>query len=155
LNVTDACLQQQGADAVREIERMWREGGAPYDPRALTALYAEDAAFFGGLPEHYVGRAKIERYFEHYRELVATSSLAFRDLVFRRLSDSVIAAQGFVDFTFGLPDGQTSRATLRATLVLSHGLDGWRILLQHFSSPPLKTPVPDRGAITRDLRGPS
>jgi ketosteroid isomerase-like protein len=150
LNRSNTGLHQEGADAIREIERLWRHGGAPYDPQALTGLYADDALFFGGLPDHYVGQVEIERYFEHYRELVRTSSLGFRDLIFRRLSDSIIAAQGFVDFTFGLPNDQTSYATLRATLVVSRGSDGWRILLQHFSIPPLKTPVPDHRPINRD-----
>ena len=150
MNLSNTSLEQEGAGAIREIERLWRHGGAPYDPHALTALYTENALFYGGLPAHYVGQGEIERYFEYYRELVGTSSLAFRDLAFRRLSDSMIAVQGFVDFTFGLPDGQTSHATLRATLVLSLGLDGWRILLQHFSNPPLKTPVPDHRSVDRN-----
>jgi ketosteroid isomerase-like protein len=141
--MVDLDLKWAGEAALRALEGRWRDGGRPYAPERLTALYDEDALFFGGLAHHAVGAGQIRDYFDFYRSSIAASEIAFRDQAFLRLAPDTIAAQGFVDFTFGLPDGRVTHLTQRSTLVLVRSPTGeWRVRLQHFSVPPSQTPVP-------------
>ncbi len=136
-------IQMLGDEALRCIEEKWRKGGVPYSPELLTALYTEDALFYGGLAALYSGRDEIRGYFEHYVGLVASSVITLRDQQLVALSNEIIAAQGIVDFAFGLPDGRSTALTQRSTLIMQRvGRKDWRIRLQHFSVQPSATPVP-------------
>jgi ketosteroid isomerase-like protein len=127
--------------ALDEIAARWTAAATPLDPAALGALYTPDAVFFGGLPDHYVGRSGVERYFDFYRDMLASIAVRFSDMHCAGLGLGLVC-QGFADFTFGLVDGRTTFNRLRATLVLERGQDGWAIKLHHFSPPPEDTPVP-------------
>lgn len=122
------------------IADRWTRAATPLKPQELAALYAPDALFFGGVPDHYVGRERIAEYFSFYLGKVAAMTIAFRD--HHGAEADVVVSQGFVDFTFLLPDGRTTYASLRGTLVLAPKGKGWEILVHHFSPPPLTVPVP-------------
>ena len=51
-------------DVVAEIQRRWAEAFARADPGALASLYAEDALFFGSMPDLYRQRSGVQHYFE-------------------------------------------------------------------------------------------
>lgn len=129
------------AAALDEVAARWTAAATPLDPVGLSALYAQDAVFFGGLPDHYVGRGEVERYFDFYRDMLASIALTFSDMHCADLG-STLLCQGFADFVFVLVDGRTTFNRLRATLVLERGQEGWAIKLHHFSPPPEDTPVP-------------
>ena len=107
----------------------------------MAALYTQDAVFFGGFPEHYVGREQVEAYFRSYKDVLASIELAFSDIVSAR-AESMLLYQGFADFKFGLTDGRTTFNRLRATLILERVSTTWQIKLHHFSPPPSEPPVP-------------
>ena len=127
---------------LREIEARWNAAAAPLDPVAIAAVYSQHALFFGGLPDHYVGRAEVERYFQHYVGMLTSISLTLRDMFICDAPEGMVLIQGFADFSFGLPDGRTTQASLRATLGMIREDEGWKISLHHFSPPPECPPVP-------------
>ena len=120
----------------------WSDAASPLSPDAIAALYTPDALFFGGRPDHYIGRASVREYFESYRDMLASIKLTIRDAHFAEASDRFLLAQGTADFTFGLVDGRITLASLRATLALRRSDAGWMICLHHFSPPPEVPPVP-------------
>lgn len=136
-------IQMLGDEALRCIEEKWRTGGVPYRPELLTALYTEKALFYGGLAPLYSGRDQIRGYFDHYVGLVASSVITLRNQEFAAFSNEEIAAQGIVEFTFGLADGRSTSLTQRSTLIMQRiGCADWLVSLQHFSVQPVETPVP-------------
>jgi len=124
-----------------QIARLWTTAATPLKPGEIAALYTQDAVFFGGLPEHYVGREQVETYFNFYKDILASIELSFSDGV-ASCTDSMLLYQGFADFRFGLVDGRTTFNRLRATLILERVSDTWQIKLHHFSPPPSEPPVP-------------
>lgn len=141
--VDDAKREALGESALRCIEQKWRMGGVPYDPARLSSLYTDDALFYGGLAQLYAGREQIRAYFDYYVGLVASSVIALRDQNLIWLSDETVAAQGIVEFAFGLPDGRSTSLTQRSTLIVTRTDDAdWLVRLQHFSVRPAETPVP-------------
>jgi uncharacterized protein (TIGR02246 family) len=133
--------QGQGGSLFPEIARRWSAAASPLDPDKLSALYTRDAMFFGGLPDHYVGREQVKRYFSHYVPILSSIELRLRDMAVLT-ADRLTLGQGFADFTFTLPSGTTTFASLRATLGVVEQDGGWAICLHHFSPPPLVPPVP-------------
>jgi ketosteroid isomerase-like protein len=127
---------------LRAIEARWNAAAAPLNPVAIAAVYSQRALFFGGLPDHYVGRAEVERYFQHYVGMLTSINLTIRDVFICDAPEGMVLIQGFADFSFGLPDGRTTHASLRATLGMIREDGDWKISLHHFSPPPEWLPVP-------------
>ena len=127
---------------LREIEARWNAAAAPLNPAAIADIYSRRALFFGGLPDHYVGRTGVERYFQHYVGMLTSIKLTIRDECICDGPEGMALVQGFADFSFGLPDGRTTYATLRATLGMIREDGDWKVSLHHFSPPPERPPVP-------------
>lgn len=138
VNKFDASIEMS---ALLRVEERWNAAAEPLSPSNIAKIYIENALFFGGLPDHYVGRAEVERYFTHYVGMLSSISMKFREQHFTSLQDAILV-QGFVDFIFGLPDGRTTTTNVRATLVLVQQDNDWSIMLHHFSPPPDSPPVP-------------
>lgn len=132
----------QAEKALSQAVGRWNEAANPLSPESIAAVYTQDALFFGGRPDHYVGRASVREYFETYRDILASIKLAIRDVHFAEADHRFLLAQGVADFTFGLLDGRTTFASLRATLALRRPDADWMICLHHFSPPPEVSPVP-------------
>jgi ketosteroid isomerase-like protein len=65
-------------DMVAQMQRRWAEAFARADPDALAALYAEDALFFGSMPDLYLQRSGVRRYFETLPKAMKPLPLARR-----------------------------------------------------------------------------
>jgi ketosteroid isomerase-like protein len=125
-----------------EVARQWSAAASPLDPESLSRLYTSDAVFFGGLPDHYVGRDQVKQYFSHYVPILSAIELVLREMVVVPVAGPLLLGQGFADFRFTLPSGKTTFNSLRATLGIIEREEGWGICLHHFSPPPLAPPVP-------------
>jgi uncharacterized protein (TIGR02246 family) len=140
--MTDLPELAEGERALRTVERDWNAAARHWDAEGLTALYTDDALFYGGRPGHAVGRAKIRGYFDSYIGTLAAARLALIDQELRKLSEGVYLAQGYAKFDFDLTAGGVSGTVLRSTLVLMHRPEGWRIAQHHFSVSPSEPPIP-------------
>lgn len=129
-------------EILRSVVGRWSDAANPLSPEKIAAVYSPDALFFGGRPDHYIGRASVRDYFETYRDILASIALEIRDVHFAEVGDRLLLAQGTADFNFGLLDGRSTFASLRATLALRRSDADWMICLHHFSPPPEVPPVP-------------
>ena len=100
--MSDPMVHSEGETALRAVERDWNAAAEHWDAAGLTALYTEDALFYGGRPGHAVGHAKVREYFDSYVGTLAAARLALVDQELRRLGRASILL----------------RATLRSTLIL-------------------------------------
>jgi len=139
--MSDSIVHSEGETALRAVERDWNAAAEHWDAAGLTALYTEDALFYGGHPGHGVGPAKVREYFDSYIGTLAAARFALVDQELRKLAEGVYLAQGYAAFDFDLVAGGASRAVLRSTLVLTHRTEGWRIAQHHFSWPPAGPPI--------------
>ena len=139
--MSDSTVHSEGETALRAVERDWNAAAEHWDAAGLTALYTEDAVFYGGRPGHAVGPAKVREYFDSYIGTLAAARLALVDQELRKLAEGVYLAQGYAAFDFDLVAGGASRAVLRSTLVLTRRPEGWRIAQHHFSSPPAEPSI--------------
>lgn len=145
--MTVAGRQANGDDAdwsrtLADIACRWSRASSPLRPAAIAELYTHDALFFGGLPDLYVGREGVAAYFSHYRDILSSIDLKLKGDHILPQSPEAFIFQGFAEFTFGLPDGRETFATLRATLGLVRTAGIWLIRLHHFSPPPERPPLP-------------
>ena len=124
----------------------WNAAGSRWDCAALAECFTEDALFFGGRPEHSVGRAAIEAYFRSYTGIIASCTLSLRD---QHIVDDLVpdycTAQGYGDFSFILADGLHTRSVVRTTLILVRERNRWRARLQHIAPPPAEPPIGRNG----------
>lgn len=133
--------QSEGAAALAGVGRAWNAAAAPWGPDRLTALYTDDALFYGGRPGHSVGAEAIRAYFGSYVGVLAQARLDLIDQVILQLGDDIYLAQGYGHFHFDLVAGGTSEAVWRTTLVLVRRGDSWKIRQHHFSATPEAPPV--------------
>ena len=139
--MSDSTVHSEGETALRAVERDWNAAAEHWDAAGLTALYTEDAVFYGGRPGHAVGPAKVREYFDSYIGTLAAARLALVDQELRKLAEGVYLAQGYAAFDFDLVAGGASRAVLRSTLVLTRRPEGGGIAQHHFSSPSAEPPI--------------
>jgi len=131
----------EGQRALRAVEHDWNAAAKDWNSAGLTALYTDDAMFYGGRPGHAVGRGKVREYFDSYVGTLAAARLSLVDQELRKLGEGLYLAQGYAEFDFDLTAGGSTRAVLRSTLVLTRQPEGWRIAQHHFSSPPSEPPI--------------
>src|SRR5262245_35298774 len=63
------------AAALAQVQAAWNAAARNWDPPALTAVYTQDALFFGGRPGHCVGADAILDYFASYAGIIESASL--------------------------------------------------------------------------------
>lgn len=127
--------------ALAQVVAEWNHAGSTWDARALGAIYTEDGLLFGGRPGHFVGRSSIQGYFASYDGLIIAGSMLMSETELRTLAQDCVLAQGMVDFAFRLAGNESTRSSLRATLVLQREADRWRIANHHFSTIPTAPPL--------------
>ena len=123
----------------------WNAAGMRWDCDGLAECFTEDALFFGGRPEHSVGREAIRAYFRSYIGIIETCSLQLRDQHLVDRGPHGLAAQGYGDFAFRLAGGQLTRSTVRTTLILVPDGGRWRSRMHHFGPPPAVPPLGQDG----------
>ncbi|RYX89420.1 MAG: SgcJ/EcaC family oxidoreductase [Comamonadaceae bacterium] len=136
--------QPPGQQALAHVEAAWNAAARGWNVRALSEVYAEDTAFFGGRPGHCIGRAAVADYFASYTGLIESAALTLTEQAVRALADGVWLAQGYGAFEFVLAGSKPSRNVLRTTLVLVHREARWQILQHHFSESPGTPPLGER-----------
>ena len=124
--------QMHGA-VLAEIQKRWNVAASTWDIKALSQIYSRDALFFGLLPNLYIGRAEIEKYFGSYLEVLNSVTLTLLEQNTRALGPSVFAAQGFGEIFNRRHDGSITTGKVRSSFVIVN-VDGvWEISLHHFS----------------------
>jgi len=128
-------------NVIAEYQATWNAAGRYWGCDGLAACFTDDGLFFGGRPEHSVGREAITAYFRSYVGVIASCTLQLRDQEVLELSAECLVCQGFGDFSFVLADGRHTRSVVRTTLILVRQEDGWKARLQHFAPPPSEPPL--------------
>lgn len=127
--------------ALAVVQAAWNAAARRWDADALTAVYTDDALFFGGRPGHAVGAGPIRDYFASYDGVIESATLALVEQHFIPLADDCFLAQGFGEFLFVLSGARESRSRLRTTLVIARQRGEWRIRQHHFSTSPETPPI--------------
>lgn len=130
-------------DALRSIERRWNEAATPWNPDGLASIYTEDALFYGGRPQHYVGREGVRDYFRSYVGILRSVTLKLVDQHIVNFTPAAFIAQGLGEFGFVLSSGKQTRNELRTTLTIVKRDHEWSIVGHHFSPKPEAPPIPD------------
>ena len=126
-------------------QQAWNAAALQWDSDALASCFTEDGLFFGGRPQHSVGRAAIRDYFRSYIGVISSCTLHLRDQQVLDVEPDHFVSQGFGDFSFVLADGKHTRSTVRTTLVLVRQHDGWKARLQNFAPSPAEPPLGRNG----------
>jgi uncharacterized protein (TIGR02246 family) len=136
---------QKNIDAARSalavIQASWNVSARDWNAEALTAVYTEDALFFGGRPGHSVGARAIYDYFASYEGVIESAKLELVEQHFITLADDCFLAQGFGEFRFMLSEDRESRSRLRTTLLIAQQRGEWKIRQHHFSASPESPPI--------------
>jgi uncharacterized protein (TIGR02246 family) len=122
-------MSDGAASIVAAVQAAWAAAFAARDWDALTALYSDDALFFGSAPELRVGRADIRGYFEGLPAEVTLTS--FPPMRCRRAAPGVVVANGFWRFAAA---GGDLDYRLSWTLVERSGR--WRLVQHHAGARP-------------------
>ncbi|QBQ98774.1 YybH family protein [Paraburkholderia pallida] len=136
---TDAVVGARAALAT--VQAAWNAAAHRWNAEMLTAVYTDDALFFGGRPGHSVGAGAIRDYFASYEGVIESAALELVEQHFSRLADDCFLAQGYGEFSFVLSGGQLSRSRLRTTLVVALQQGQWKIRQHHFSTTPESPPI--------------
>ena len=118
------------------VEARWNAAAAAWDVKALALTYTREALLFGLLPDLYVGRLEIERYFNAYKDTITGVSLDLVEQEIRQLAPEVFAAQGFGHIINYRSDSLVKPNRVRTSLVIVRADGEWLISLHHFSQVP-------------------
>ncbi|WP_028221444.1 YybH family protein [Paraburkholderia oxyphila] len=127
--------------ALARVQAAWNAAAHRWDADRLTAVYTDDALFFGGRPGHSVGAGAIRDYFASYEGVIESATLELVEQYFTHLADDCFLAQGYGEFSFVLSGGRPSRSRLRTTLVVALQQGEWKIRQHHFSTTPESPPI--------------
>jgi uncharacterized protein (TIGR02246 family) len=127
--------------ALAQVEAAWNAAAHRWDAHALTAIYTDDALFYGGRPGHSVGGPAIHAYFASYEGVIESATLTLVEQQFIHLAPDCFLAQGYGEFAFVLSGGRPSRSRLRTTLVVVLQQGAWKIRQHHFSTTPEAPPI--------------
>jgi uncharacterized protein (TIGR02246 family) len=127
--------------ALAQVQSAWNVAARHWNADMLTAIYTNDALFFGGRPGHSVGTAAVHEYFASYEGFIDSATLDLVEQQVIGLADDCFLAQGYGEFSFVLSGGRTSRSRLRTTLVIAQQHGEWKIRQHHFSTTPESPPV--------------
>lgn len=142
MQATADSIQHETGIFLRMVQK-WNDAAAVWNPDELTRLYADDALFFGGRQEHFVGRDQVKIYFESYRDMLASVELRPKQQHIRRLPSGLVMAQGFADIGFTLLSGSRTNAMFRTSWLLQPcDSSTWEITTHHFSPVPETVPIP-------------
>ncbi|BBU30556.1 hypothetical protein BTHE68_42900 [Burkholderia sp. THE68] len=127
--------------ALAVVQASWNLSARNWDVDALTAVYTDDALFFGGRPGHAVGPRAIREYFASYEGVIESATLELVEQHFIPVTDDCFLAQGFGEFLFVLGGSRVSRSRLRTTLLIVRQQNDWKIRQHHFSASPESPPI--------------
>jgi len=117
-------------DIVAHMQRRWAEAFARADADALASLYTGDALFFGSMPDLYLQRSGVRRYFETLPK--GYEGAAFGETQTVKINPNLIVSAGFVTFT-GERAGARFCLLYRMSWTLTRSGEDWRIASHHAS----------------------
>src|SRR5438270_13950341 len=117
-------------DIVAQMQRRWAEAFARADADALASLYAGDALFFGSMPDLYLQRSGVRRYFATLPK--GYEGAAFGETHALEIGSGLIVSAGFVTFT-GEREGERFSLLYRMSWTLVRSGQDWRIGSHHGS----------------------
>ena len=117
-------------ETVTQMQFRWAEAFARADVAALASLYAEDALFFGSMPDLYRQSGGVRRYFERLPR--GYEGAAFGETHAVEINPDLIVSAGFVTFT-GERDGDRFSLLYRMSWTLVRNGGKWKIASHHAS----------------------
>src|SRR5436309_10091546 len=111
-------------DIVAQMQRRCAEAFARADADALASLYTGDALFFGSMPDLYLQRSGVRRYFETLPK--GYEAAAFGETQTVAINPDLIVSAGFVTFT-GEREGERFSLLYRMSWTLTRREEDWRI----------------------------
>ncbi len=127
-------MTEDAVDVAVAVQRTWAEAFEARDFDRLTALYADDTAFYGSTAAFHATPRGVAAYFAELPRSFKRAVYAVPHVV--RLCDDAIAATGEVVFHREEADGTVTALPYRMTHVLVREGDGWKIATHHASPRP-------------------
>jgi uncharacterized protein (TIGR02246 family) len=112
-------VRVQDIEVLRGVLEQWKAGIDSHDPRAVAAVFTEDA-IFQGLRPYSVGRGGVA---EYYDSQPLGMTVTYRVLETRRPTEELVL--GYVRADFAFPDRPT--VSLNIGVAVAHD-NGWKIL---------------------------
>ena len=122
-------MTRSGNAIVDDIIAKWSDAFSRLDANALSALYSENALFYGSVPNLFKGRAGVSAYFDGLQRM-PSPHVAFSDLVITTIGANVINMAGKAVFDRG-PDNPPLH--VKITWIIVHEPEGWHIISHHVS----------------------
>jgi len=130
------------SEALQAIEDQWNAAAAKWEPEKFVPIYTEDALFYGGRPDLYVGSTGVRDYFASYTAVLSSVQIKFVNQHFIELGPDAFVAQGAANIHLRTASGKDGDIVNRTTLVIAKRGDRWVIASHHFSDKPAAPPIP-------------
>jgi uncharacterized protein (TIGR02246 family) len=127
-------MSDEWVEAAVAVQQAWTRAFEARDLCALSALYAEETAFYGSTAALYTTPAGVRTYFEILPLSYKRSDYAVPYVVW--LGEDAMAATGEVTFYREETDGTMTALPFRMTHVLVRRDGGWKIATHHASPRP-------------------
>lgn len=122
-------MSGSGSAIVDKFIAKWSAAFTRLDAEALSALYSEQALFYGSVPMLFRGRAGVAAYFNALPRYEAPKA-AFSDIVATTLGADIVNMAGRVTF---VTDPDRPPLQVKITWILVNETDGWHIISHHIS----------------------
>ena len=120
----------RGGDAiVDDFISRWSAAFNRLDAQALSALYSEQALFYGSVPTLFRGRKGVASYFDALPRW-ASPTVAFSDVVVTTIGADIVNMAGQATF---VPDAGMPPLPVKITWIIANEADGWHIVSHHVS----------------------
>lgn len=120
---------QGGVAIVENLISRWSVAFNRLDADALSALYSEQALFYGSVPTLFRGRAGVASYFNALPRY-ASPTVAFSDVVVTEINGDLVNMAGKATF---LPEVGKPPLPVKITWIIADETDGWHIISHHVS----------------------
>ena len=118
-----------GNAIVDDIIGQWSAAFTRLDAKALSALYSEQALFYGSVPTLYRGRAGVASYFDALPRYASPHAM-FSDITTTTVGADIVNMAGQVTFDVG---PERPPLQVKITWIVVNETDGWHIISHHVS----------------------
>ena len=119
----------RGSAIADDFMARWSAAFNRLDAGALSALYSEQALFYGSVPTLFRGRAGVASYFNGLPRY-ASPTVAFSEVVVTTINDDVVNMAGKATF---VPEANKPPLPVKITWIITKEADGWHIISHHVS----------------------
>ncbi len=125
----DGAVVREGSAIVEDFIARWSAAFNRLDAGALSALYSEQALFYGSVPTLFRGREGVASYFNGLPRYVSPT-VDFSDVVVTRINAGLVNMAGKATF---LPEADRLPLPVKITWIIANEADGWHIISHHVS----------------------